>query len=70
MAAKRDTDTGSNDAPDETAQRTGAQGEPRRRGRVITAKDAGWVTPTAFVLPIKLVPVDPPRLIKKKPPAG
>ncbi|HVA51579.1 MAG TPA: hypothetical protein VNH11_34880 [Pirellulales bacterium] len=70
MAAKRDENDGPNGAPEKTVQSTEAQGERRRKGRVITAKDAGWVTPTAFVLPIKLVPVDPPRLIKKKSPAG
>lgn len=69
MAAKRDDDNGPSAAPEKSAEGAEAQGEPRRKGRVITAKDAGWVTPTAFVLPIKLVSVDPPRLIKKKPPA-
>lgn len=39
-----------------------------RREHIITAKDAGWITPTAFVLPLTFVPVDPPRPIKKAPP--
>lgn len=42
------------------------RGEVRRKVRMITAKDAGWITPTAFVLPLKLVPVDPPRPIKRR----
>ena len=47
------------------------QGKARRRGRLITADDAGWITPTAFVAPLTFVTVDPPRPIKKpSPPAG
>lgn len=57
-------------AQEAEAQEGAAQEKTRRRGRIITAKDAGWITPTAFVLPLKLVPVDPPRPIKKRlPPA-
>lgn len=45
--------------------------EPRnaaaRKVRIITAKDVGWVTPTGFVAPVTLVPIDPPRPIKKRP---
>lgn len=44
-------------------------GDAERREHIITAKDAGWITPTAFVLPLTFVPVDPPRPIKKVPPA-
>lgn len=40
--------------------------EVRRKVRMITAKDAGWITPTAFVAPVTLVPIDPPRPIKKR----
>lgn len=62
------------DASEDMAKPGADGGEPRREAkstvRMITAKDAGWITPTAFVLPIKLVPVDPPRLIKKRPPTG
>jgi len=43
-------------------------GKAKRTVRMITAKDAGWITPTCFVLPLKLIPVDPPRPIKKAPP--
>lgn len=45
-------------------------GEAGRHEHIITAADAGWITPTAFVLPVKFVPVDPPRLVKRKPPAA
>lgn len=64
MAVKRD----SGSASDKSGQERQPQDEARRKGRVITAADAGWITPTAFVLPVKFVPVDPPRLVKKKPP--
>jgi hypothetical protein len=62
------------DASEDVSKQGPAGDEPQREAestvRMITAEDAGWITPTAFVLPIKLVPVDPPRLIKKRPPAG
>lgn len=62
------------DAPKDVSKPRSEGDETRREAkstvRMITAKDAGWITPTAFVLPIKLVPVDPPRPIKKKPPPG
>lgn len=45
-------------------------GMPKRRGCLITAKDAGWITPTAFVAPITFVPIDPPRPIKRRRPSG
>lgn len=64
MAVERE----SGSASDKPGQERQPQDEVRRKGRVITAKDAGWITPTAFVLPVKFVPVDPPRRIKKKPP--
>ena len=66
MAVQRDSEGDSTSK--KPAQERQPQGEVRRKGRVITAKDAGWVTPTAFVLPLKFVPVDPPRPIKKSPP--
>lgn len=40
--------------------------EPPRKVRMITAKDAGWITPTAFVAPITLVPIDPPRPLNRR----
>lgn len=68
MTAKRAEDNSSDAVPENSAEGTEAQGKRKRRGRVITAKDAGWITPTCFVLPLKLIPVDPPRPIKKAPP--
>ncbi len=40
--------------------------KPRRTERVITAKDAGWLSPSVFVLPMELEVVDPPEPIKLK----
>jgi hypothetical protein len=47
------------------SQENEPQGKARRRGRLITPNDAGWITPTAFVAPLTFVSVDPPRPIKK-----
>lgn len=33
----------------------------RPRGRILTAKDAGWMRPGLFVAPVKFVPIDPPE---------
>ncbi|HET6881431.1 MAG TPA: hypothetical protein VFI31_14810 [Pirellulales bacterium] len=50
-----------------SASRDGdASGEPTPRVRIITAKDAGWVSATGFVAPLTFVPVDPPRPLKKR----
>lgn len=43
---------------------------PKRTVRMITAKDAGWISPTAFVAPITLVPIDPPRPLNRRRPEG
>lgn len=63
-----------NDEPREPAKNPAEddapRGERRRRGRIITAKDAGWISATAFVAPITLVPIDPPRPIKRTPPSA
>ncbi|HEX7379105.1 MAG TPA: hypothetical protein VF278_18425 [Pirellulales bacterium] len=70
MTTKRDDDDKAREAAETPTEGNVPQGERRRRGRVITAKDAGWISPTAFVAPITLVPIDPPRPIKKSPPVG
>lgn len=64
-----DPNSGSNsaDAPKEPRVAPPSS-DAERREHIITAKDAGWITPTAFVLPLTFVPVDPPRPIKKAPP--
>lgn len=67
MTMRRDNDE-SGDAAKRPVQERESSREVRRRGRVITAKDAGWISPTAFVAPLTFVPVDPPRPIKKAPP--
>jgi hypothetical protein len=64
MTATRDDDN--EDAAKRAEQATEPAGEVRRGKRRITAKDAGWITPTAFVAPLTFVPVDPPRPIKKR----
>jgi hypothetical protein len=65
MTAKRD-----DDEAEGAAKRAEHVSEPatevRHGKRRITATDAGWITPTAFVAPLTFVPVDPPRPIKKR----
>lgn len=34
--------------------------------RPLTAEDAGWRSPTLFVLPMTLVPIDPPEPSERK----
>lgn len=46
------------------------RGDAKRRTRRITAKDVGWITPTAFVAPITMVPIDPPRPLNRRNPKG
>lgn len=67
MTKKRNEENGSGDASKKPAPDNAPLDETKRTVRMITAKDAGWITPTAFVLPLKLMPVDPPRPIKKRP---
>lgn len=67
---KRDDDDEAREAAKKPAEDNIPQGERRRRGRVITAKDAGWISPTAFVAPITMVPIDPPRPFHRDRPAG
>ena len=40
--------------------------ETRRRERILTAKDAGWLSPTRVVIPLTFVPIDPPRPLPKR----
>jgi hypothetical protein len=55
------------DAEADRQRETGdAPRDSRRWGRVLTAKDAGWVSPTTFVLPLTFVPIDPPRPLPKR----
>lgn len=65
--AKQD-ENDSSGTPKRSSDENGPRGKVRRRGRLITANDAGWITPTAFVAPLTFVSVDPPRPIKKSPP--
>lgn len=66
--ANQDKQDGSGDVSKQRAEGHEPQHEGKPGVRMITAKDAGWITPTAFVLPLKLVPVDPPRPIKRASP--
>ena len=68
MTTKSDDDGEPREPAKKPGEGDAPQGERRRRGRVITAKDAGWISPTAFVAPLTLIPIDPPRPIKKAPP--
>ncbi len=68
MTMKRDKDDESGGPPKQPAHEHQPQRELRHGVRMITAKDAGWITPTAFVAPITMVPIDPPRPLKKKSP--
>jgi hypothetical protein len=68
MTMKPDDGKDPDGVPKKSAQNAERREKTGRRGRIITAKDAGWITPTAFVLPLKLLPVDPPRPIKKTSP--
>lgn len=54
------------DVPKESPQDN--DGSPQRKVRMITSKDAGWISPTAFVAPITLVPIDPPRPLNRRGP--
>lgn len=67
MALEANSGSNSADAPKEP-RAVPPYGDAERCEHIITAKDAGWITPTAFVLPLTFVPVDPPRPIKKSPP--
>lgn len=40
----------------------------QRNVRMITSNDVGWIGPTAFVAPITLVPIDPPRPLNRRGP--
>ena len=66
MTAKRDDDNEAEGAAKRAEQVREPASEVRRGKRRITVKDAGWITPTAFVAPLTFVPVDPPRPIKKR----
>lgn len=66
MPAKRKKKNEPGGSPKKPAHNGQREGEMRPIGHIITAKDAGWITPTAFVLPVKLVPIDPPRPLKKR----
>ena len=68
MTTKRDDDHEAREATKKPARDNVPQDERRRRGRVITAKDAGWISPTAFVAPITMVPIDPPRPLNRRRP--
>jgi hypothetical protein len=68
MTTKRDDDDEAHEAAQKPAADNVPQGERLRRGRLITAKDAGWISPTAFVAPITLVPIDPPRPLNRRRP--
>lgn len=70
MTPKRDSDNEPGNPSEKPAHDAPSPSGTTREIRMITAKDAGWITPTAFVLPLSFVPVDPPRPIKKAPPAG
>lgn len=66
MAAKRNKKAEPGGTSKKSAKSSHAQVEMRPIGRIITAKDAGWITPTLFVAPVTLVPIDPPRPLKKR----
>lgn len=68
MAKKQKKPNEAGGGPKKSAPDSAPSGEVTRKVRMITAKDAGWITPTAFVLPLKLLPVDPPRPIKRRRP--
>ena len=68
MAKKRKKPNEPGGAPKESAPESQAGGEAKRKTRTITAKDAGWISPTAFVAPITLVPIDPPRPLNRRRP--
>ena len=68
MTLKRDEDDESGRPPKPSAEEHQPQREIAHTVRMISAKDAGWITPTAFVAPITMVPIDPPRPLKKKSP--
>lgn len=63
-----------NDKPSDPLKEQSDENQPRsdtkRKTRRITAKDAGWITPTAFVAPITMVPIDPPRPLNRRRPQG
>lgn len=66
MPEKPDNERDSSGESRKPSQSSQPQGERKQKGRTITTKDAGWITPTAFVAPISLIPLDPPRPIKKR----
>ena len=68
MTMKRDKDDEFGRPPKSSEEEQHPQHEVRHTVRMITAKDAGWITPTAFVAPVTMVPIDPPRPLKKKSP--
>ena len=70
--AKPDNENDNPGASKQSAQDGESQSEVKRGVRMITANDAGWITPTAFVAPLRFVTVDPPRPIKTSspPPVG
>jgi hypothetical protein len=54
--------------PPKTAQDNSAESEQVTKilGHRITAKDAGWRSPTLFVAPLKFIPIDPPEPLPKR----
>lgn len=65
MTMRRDDDE-SGDAAKRPGRESESPREVRRRGRIITAQDAGWISPTTFVAPLTFVPVDPPRPLNRR----
>ena len=64
----RNSNDGINDRPSDERERREALREPASDGPdeyEITAKDAGWLTPTLLVSPAEFVYFDPPRPIKR-----
>ena len=71
MTTKRNEDNESGKPPKASAKVYQPRHEVGHTVRMITANDRGWITPTAFVAPIRMVPIDPPRATQKKsPPAA
>lgn len=70
MSKKRNKAHGSSGRPKKSPQAVQSQTDPTTIGRVITVKDAGWVTPSMFVAPLTFVPIDPPRPLNRRRPKG
>jgi hypothetical protein len=66
MAKKQRKPAKPNAEKQKQAEAGDVQREVQRLGRILTSKDAGWLSTTRVVIPLTFVPIDPPRPLPKR----